>query len=114
MKKLLLITVFSLFAFPALACPPCEPDPEPPTNPEPEPEPPKVELPEPTDSWADRNPTKPTSQPLPCCIMEGQLVLKPTLFMSAKRALQKCNAAKATGQALIYECPGSVSPKALK
>lgn len=111
MKKLLLITVFSLFALPALACPPCGPD-DPPEPPEP---PTKPEPPErPDDSWIDRHGALPASRPLPCCIMEGKLVPKPTLFMSVERALRICEAAKATGQALIYECPGSVSPEAVK
>jgi hypothetical protein len=113
MKRLLLTTMLCVFAFPALANDPnWNGDPEPPTEPEPEPEPQKPSRP--TESWADRNDSKPMSQALPCCIMDGQLVLTPTLFMSAKRALEKCNKAKANGSALIYECPGSVSPKALK
>lgn len=91
-------------------------DPEPPTEepePEPEPEAPTTTPDRPTESWADRN-GKPQSRPLPCCIREGKLVAKPSLFMSAKRALMICEGEKTTGQALIYECPGTVSPEAVK
>lgn len=116
MKRLLLISAFSILAFPVLANDPNwngDKDdetetvtPETPVTP--------TEPSRPTESWADRNNPKPMTQPLPCCIMEGQLVLKPTLFMSAKKALEKCNKAKANGSALIYECPGYVSPEPLK
>ena len=97
---------------------------DPPVKEEPQPETPDPETPAPeptpetkiteTDSWADRNSNRPVSRPLPCCILNGELVLKPTLFMSDKRALKICTDAKAKGNALIYECPGAVSPEAVK
>jgi len=85
-------------------------DPEPPTV-TPEPEPPTTPD-RPTESWADRH--KPQSRPLPCCITDGQLVPRPTLFMSERRAMAICERALTDGAALIYECPGAVSPEAVK
>lgn len=115
MKKTVLILALLVTCQPVFANDPNwngDPEPEPPTV---TPEPPRpVDPGKPTESWADRNVPKPMSQPLPCCIRDGQLVLKPTIFMSAKRALRICEQAKANGSALTYECPGAVSPKAVK
>ncbi len=81
-------------------------DPEPPPV---TPEPPRPRDPgKPTESWADRNTPKPMSQPLPCCVRDGQLVTTPFLFMSHERALKVCQQAKATGAALIYSCDDKV------
>jgi len=107
---------FILAAFPAFAEDPNwngDPDPEPPTvTPEPEPETPTTTPDRPTESWADRH--KPQSRPLPCCIRDGQIEPRPTLFMSERRAMAICERATADGAALIYECPGVVSPEATK
>jgi len=99
----------------AEGCWDCEPE-APTEEPEPEPEPDTPTTPpdRSTDSWVDRHGALPTSRPLPCCIRDGKLAPKPTLFMSVTRALQICEKAKATGQALIYECPDVVSPESLK
>lgn len=103
----MLIVLAIILASQASACGNGECDPPPP------PPPPPVDVPE-NESWIDRHGTLPVSRPLPCCIAEGKLVPKPTLFMSAKRALLVCEKAKAKGDALIYECPGQVSPEAVK
>lgn len=75
-----------------------------------DPEPPET----PAHTERDRNDPLPQPRPLPCCIRDGQLVLTPGLFMSAKRAQRICEREMATRAAEIFECPGVVSPEAIK
>jgi hypothetical protein len=101
MKSMLLVLL--LTAAPAFACNDgsCEPTPEP----EPTPDPPK------SDSDRDRE-FAPAYYP--CCIMNGEVVPKWDLFRSPARVKMACEKAILKGNAPIYECPGNISPKALK
>lgn len=73
-------------------------------DPEPAPETP-VETPV-TPVWtgSDRDDPLPQSRPLPCCIRNGEMVARWVPFARREKTLERCEAARAEGNALIYEC----------
>lgn len=110
MKALTLAAMLALcLGSTALACGSgeCEPDPDPKPEPEPEPE-------RPIRTESDRDDPLPASRRLPCCIKDGELFPLWEPFATDAGTLRRCEAWLARGDALIYECPGSASPEALK
>lgn len=104
MKHILPI-IFVLLASQASACGngECEPPPPPP------PPPPPIQVVE----ESDRDP-QPSHIYYPCCLRAGEVEPLWNLFMKPEKTKLFCEKALARGDALIYECPGIVSPEALK
>lgn len=89
MKKLLLTSAFSMFAFPVLACGDggCEPPP-----------PPVVVH----DDGGEND--YPQSTYLPCCIQEGKMVAKKWWPMRPEKVMKLCERELARNNPYIYEC----------
>jgi hypothetical protein len=83
-------------------------------DPEPEPEPPVVTLTAPIRTGSDRDPVS-TPTVYPCCIKDGAVVvLRRDMFSSEARTKRRCKRALKRSDAVILECPGVVSPEAMK
>ncbi len=79
-----------------------DPEPETPTEtPDPAPTP---DIGMPITTGSDRDDPLPQSRPLPCCIRNGEMVARWVPFTRREKTLERCDAALAEGDALIYEC----------
>ena len=80
-------------------------DPEPPTEtPDPAPAPAPTPVTPVQRTGSDRDDPLPQSRPLPCCIRNGEMVARWVPFARREKTLERCEAALAEGDALIYEC----------
>jgi hypothetical protein len=105
------VGIAMLFASPAVALDlDWNGDPEPETPVEPEPEvPPTI-----TTTTTESRDAWPRPEVHSCCVRDGAVVARRNPFMSIERTQRMCERVLVKGNAVILECPGDVSPEALK